>query len=155
MHRSTKREKQTHAMTFQKKTHDGLTLPAGQYYIGDLSSFLPKTLYSGLTEFGTYVAAETGDHFYITATGVSDGIFAASTKATYDVSDGNIGVCAVNLADWSAYTGAGSIHNFVSPLQITMDDGILGIQSGDWMLQIDTNTDIYAGSEDEGYDSYS
>lgn len=132
------------AMTFQKKSHD--ELPAGEYYVGDLSFFLSAAL-------GTYINAQ-GHGFYMTETACAEGEFAGSNKKTYIVDSGTIGVCAVELVG-SGGMGHGVFYRFVHPVSMTMEAGVLTLTSGGHTMTIDTTKDVYVGSDDEGYDSWS
>lgn len=140
-------QEQKRAMTFQKKSHD--ELPAGEYYVGDLSSFLSAAV-------GTYINAQ-GNGFYITKTACSAGEFTGSNKKSYIVDSGTIGVCAVEL--WGQakgqYMGEGAFYRFDQPVSMTMVDGLLSLTSGGYTMTIDTTQDVYVGSDDDGYDSWS
>jgi hypothetical protein len=137
-------QQQQHVMTFQKKSHD--ELPAGEYYVGDLSSFLPAAT-------GTYINAQ-GHGFYMTKTACAEGEFAGSNKKSYIVDSGTIGVCAVELVG-SDGMGQGVFYRFTQPVSIVMEEGVLTLSSGGHTMTIDTTQDVYVGSDDDGYDSWS
>ena len=136
---------------FQKKRHD--ELPAGEYFVGDISSFLHAGLYqqccSSSSSTGTYVD-QGGRGFYLAP--CESGVFAGSNRDTYVVDSGTIGLCAVELGE---SMGQGMIYRFDQPVALTMTRGILTLTSGRRSMTIDTTTDVYVGSDDEGYDSWS
>jgi len=141
---------QTNVVTFQKKSHD--ELPAGEYFVGDLSSFLHEHLYKQCTANGTYIGS-WGHGFYLTT--CKSGVFAGSNRETYVVDSGTIGLCSLDLGDCTKYRGNGKIYRFEQTVTIKMEDGILTLTSGRRTMTIDTNNDVYVGSDDEGYDSWS
>jgi len=140
---------QTNVVTFQKKSHD--ELPAGEYFVGDLMSFLHDALYKA-GDSGTYVS-QWGHGFYLTT--CDSGVFAGSNRDTYVVDSGTIGLCALELGDCTKYRGGGKTYRFDQPVTMKMTDGILTLTSGRHSMTIDTTKDVYVGSDDEGYDSWS
>lgn len=145
-------------LTLKKQSEN--ELPAGDYFIGELSSFLQDiVLGTWSTDFnhkqGTFAAATDGGAaggFYIADPGCNDGIFIGTNHKHYVVNDANIGIAAVELGDIRKGSGfEGTFHHFKEPLKMKMDQGIFTITSGDFSLEIDTNTDW--GDVDEGYDS--
>ena len=155
--RSSNSRKMT-VLTLQKQSEN--ELPAGDYFIGELSSFLQDAvLGSWSTEQnykqGTYTVNADGSAaggFYIADPACNDGIFIGSNHKHYVVSDANIGIASVELGDIRKGAGfEGTFHHFKEPLKMAMEHGIFKITSGNFSLEIDTTTDW--SDVDEGYDS--
>lgn len=134
-------------------------LPAGKYYIGDLSYFLNDTIMNiWTTKFknsdGLYTNdAENG--FYVTKPVDGNGIYVGSNKFSYDVDEDNFGIASIALGNIDKYTGCGTFHKFSSPVNIEYNDGVLTFKSNNSEMVIDTNNRVDISSDDEGYDSWS
>jgi hypothetical protein len=130
-------------------------LPAGDYFIGDLSNFLPtdyekiwKQRYS--SSFSAFVVADRGA-FIVTRAAMGNGSYYGSNKHTYDGS--TISIVSASLCDPELYTGNGTFHSFKEPVTMTEETGVVKFASGSWTLVIDTNESSLDPDYDDGYDS--
>jgi hypothetical protein len=133
----------THTAVLEKKTTN--VLPAGKYFIGDLSYFLPSTYWKS----GHY-AIPDGRGFI--SFRVSSGLWSAD-RTSYTAESKNFGICSYELGDKSLWTGDGTFHTFVEPVSVAVDDDSICFSSGTKGFTL-----TYMGnmpSDDEGYDSWS
>lgn len=139
------------------KTYDAV-LPAGEYFIGDLSYFLQDSVDKVWEqEFdksdGCFIT-EDGQGFAVTKPLGGNGLYTGSNDVIYDVEEDNLGIVPADFGDRSKYTGCGSFHTFTAPVSVSIsDEGLLLISSGDWHLEIDTSDCCSDYEEDDGYDS--
>ena len=130
----------------KKKTY---MLPAGKYFIGDPSYFLQPSISTNLSP-GHY-ALPDGRGFILVPS--ENGWCKGSNGEIYGVESGLIGICSFEIGDYSNFTGDGSFHTFDSEVNTELMGGlILRIRSGDYKIDIDTNSE-YCVSDDGGYDS--
>ena len=130
----------------KKKTY---TLPAGKYFVGDPSYFLQPSISNSLAA-GHY-ALPDGRGFILVSS--DNGWCRGSNGGLYGVESGLIGICSYEIGDYSNFTGDGTFHTFSSEISTElMKDGVLRIKSGDFTLDLDTNSEYYH-SDDDGYDS--
>lgn len=123
------------------------TLPAGEYYIGDLCYALDDTIYEnvfGANDYdsGLYTQTSTNRSFFVDNTAYGDGAFEGSDGKEYCVDAGIIGICNKSLMSQDGE--GGHIHDFKDPVKCVFRGGIFTFKSGKTFLRIDT-----AGEEDE------
>jgi hypothetical protein len=143
--------------TIFKKTYDAV-LPAGDYFIGDISYFLHDSL--DLVWKNTFrcgdgcFVTDEGHGFVVTKPIAGNGFYMGSNNVIYDVTEENIGVVPVAFGDSNKYTGCGTFHSFDNPVSVYISKrGLLSISSGNWILDIDTSDCGSDDSEEDGYDS--
>lgn len=140
-----------------KKTLDSI-LPPGDYYLGDVSYFLQDSLMKGVLSgaFGDgCFVDESGVGFAVVNPTAGPGLYKGSDKHSYEFEDGGFGLVPTSLGNIKKYTGSGTFHTFTEPVSFYLDDdGIITVKSGDWFLDIDTNSVESIYSDDEGYDSW-
>ena len=130
----------------KKKTY---TLPAGKYFIGDPSYFLQPSISQSLVE-GHYALPDGRGFILVSA---NNGWCKCLNGDLYGVESGLIGICSFEIGDMNNFTGDGTFHTFSSEVTTELaEDGIFRIKSGDYTIDIDTNTE-YSVSDDGGYDS--
>ena len=148
MNRTTNnRHTSVNVTTLDRKSSN--ILPAGKYFIGDLSYFLHSAL---CCKTGHY-AVPDGRGFIAIKT--YDGLWLASDDTTYSLESGRFGICSYELGDKRLWTGDGTFHTFIEPVSMTVDDDdTISFVSGTWSLTL--NHDASWDSDyDEGYDSWS
>ena len=124
-------------------------LPAGKFFIGDPTYFLQPSISKSLVE-GHYALPDGRGFILVSA---DNGWCKGSNGELYGVESGLIGICSFEIGDMNNFTGDGSFHTFNSEVTTELLGGkILRIKSGDYTIDIDTNTD-YCVSDDGGYDS--
>jgi hypothetical protein len=124
-------------------------LPAGKYFIGDVSNFLQDSVLKNISNGqNTYCS----HHFVLTKP--LCGLFTGSDDFIYDI-DERLAIIHENMGDSSKFTGCGTFHTFDDVVTVCISDDILAVQSGDWTLTIDTTKCYTLPSDDEGYDSWS
>lgn len=140
-----------------KKAHDSV-LPAGDYYVGDVSYFLQDPVLNGVLSGafsdGCFVN-EAGVGFAVVNPAAGSGLYKGSNKFLYEFDYGGFGLVPSCLGTQKKFTGCGTFHTFTEPVSFYLsDDGIITLKSGDWFLDIDTNDVESIYSDDEGYDSW-
>jgi hypothetical protein len=132
-------------VSLDKKT--SCVLPAGKYYIGDLSYFL----HSGLQgRYGHYAIPDGRGFISVRA---DKGLWSAEETVFYTVESGAFGICSYELGSRDMWTGDGTFHTFDEPVSVKVEDhgDTVVFSSGSWNLHIEyLRRDI---SDDEGYDS--
>lgn len=139
------------------KAHTYL-MPAGEYFIGDVSYFLDDTIYKSWSfnhnrKDGLYTDS-TGHTFSVFMPGRGNGAYIGSNRFNYDVDENNLGICSMNFGDAKKYTGCGTFHSFKDPILVDWSNYVVTFNSGTWSMNIDTNNNTYLDCED-GYDSWS
>jgi hypothetical protein len=132
-------------VVLDKKTTN--VLPAGKYYIGDLSYFL----HSGLQGRHGHYAIPDGRGFI--SARADNGLWSAEDTVFYTVESGFFGICSYELGSRAQWTGDGTFHTFDAPVSMKVhnDGDAVVFSSGTWNLRIEyLRRDI---SDDEGYDS--
>ena len=129
-------------------------LPAGSYYIGDISNFLQTDIYDN---FWVKKHDKTSGHFVIdnqhfAVLYCGNGSYLGSNKHIYD--GNNIGIVAADIGDKDLYTGNGTFHTFTEPVKMVENCGIVAFVSGSTYLLIDTQESLDTNEYDDGYDSW-
>jgi hypothetical protein len=123
-----------------------VTLPPGEYYIGDLCYALDDTIYENVFgsndyESGLYTQTSTNRSFFVDNTAYGDGAYEGSDGKEYCVDAGIIGICNKSLMCQDG--GGGHIHKFSDPVKCDFYRGVFTFNSGKKFLRINT-----AGEED-------
>lgn len=122
------------------------TLPAGDYYIGDLCYVLGTDVYhnifggSGYSS-GIYKEKNTNRIFAVASTAYGDGEYKGSDGNKFAVDAGIIGICSKDLM--AKDDGGGHMYSFNYPVEIRFSGGRFSFESRHKDLVIDTS----------GYDS--
>ena len=134
----------TQTASLDKKTTN--VLPAGKYFIGDLSYFLPSAYWKS----GHYAIPDGRGFISFRA---SSGLWSSDRRISYTAESKYFGICSYELGDKSLWTGDGTFHTFVEPVSVAVGDECVTFSSGTQDLTL-----TYEGgmpSDDEGYDSWS
>lgn len=116
------------------------TLPAGNYYIGDLCHVLDDKIYRGVWEKNNFKSDKykVGNGvFVVDSTDSGDGTYKGSNEFMYIVDAGNIGIVSQNLISMD-YKNSGSFHTFTSKVSFISIKGLFIIESGSEEIIIDT-----------------
>ena len=125
--------------TFAEKTK--VTLPAGDYYIGDLCYVLGDKVYDGVFggfdyDSGLYTETKSGLSFLVASTAYGDGLYVSNDGKEFGVDAGIIGICPVALM--AKDDGGGHIYEFKKPVDCKFRGGIFTFESGYQYIRINT-----------------
>ena len=130
--------------TFVQSDRITTTLPAGEYYIGDLCYVLGDNVYDNIFggtgyESGTYEEKGTGRVFVVNSTAYGDGMYPGSDGNEFAVDAGIIGICSKSLM--AKDDGGGHMYTFDSPVRCKFRGGRFFFESGYKHLVVDTTGD--------------
>lgn len=128
------------------------TLPAGDYYIGDLCYVLGDDIYDNIFggfgyESGVYTEKATGRSFVVDGTAYGDGVYPSSDGKKFMVDAGIIGICPTSLM--AKNDGGGHIYKFKDEVKCHFANGRYIFNSGPSQLVIDTTGDDDAEEYDD------
>jgi hypothetical protein len=126
------------------------TIPAGDYYIGDLCYVLSEDIYHKVFggdnrdyESGLYTGPNN-QFFLVDNTAYGDGLYTGSDGKEFGVDAGIIGICPVSLM--AKDDGGGHIYKFNKPVRCVFKNGVFRFEYGYNQLVIDT-----AGYDEDAY----
>ncbi len=130
--------------TFIKSNKINTTLPAGEYYIGDLCYVLGDNVYDNIFggtgyEMGIYTEKATGRTFLVGSTAYGDGEYPGSDGKKFAVDAGIIGICPKSLM--AKDDGGGHMYTFREPVRCEFRGGRFFFESGYKHLVVDTSGD--------------
>ncbi len=130
--------------TFVQSDRITTTLPAGEYYIGDLCYVLGDNVYDNIFggtgyESGIYEEKGTGRIFVVDSTAYGDGMYPGSDGNEFAVDAGIIGICSKSLM--AKDDGGGHMYTFDAPVRCKFRDGRFFFSWGFKSLVIDTTGD--------------
>lgn len=131
------------------------TVPAGEYYVGDLCYALPKDIYHDVFggegyKSGLYTCTD-GNFFMLNGT-AGDGFYRDDSGRQYDVDAGIIGICPKSLVDFkNAAVRGGHFHIFKEPMDVDFSrTGVFRFRSQKYQCT-HLLIDIFEGDTDDQY----
>jgi hypothetical protein len=127
--------------SYEYSTNTNVTLPAGRYYIGDLSYAMKNSVYHGVFGSTGYSSGhyKTKDgEFLLNRTAWGDGCYTASDGYEYGVDAAIIGIASMDVCNPEKDMYGGTLHTFTEPVKCTFNNGRFEFSSGYWFLEIDT-----------------
>lgn len=117
------------------------TLPAGRYYIGDITYVLKDSVCNDIFGDTNY---EPGHYkmkdgeFLVNRTAYGDGSYPGSNNYQYGVDAGVIGITNINLCIDEKKIYGGTLHTFTEPVACSFTQGMFRFSSGNCFIEIDT-----------------
>jgi hypothetical protein len=142
---ASKKEKTLSKWTVKKLSNFSYTLPAGDYFIGDLCYVLSDKIYHkvfGGTGYssGIYEENKTGLTFLVANTAYGDGYFSSSDGREFAVDAGIIGICPYSLM--AKNDGGGHVYTFETSVTCDFNGGCFSFSWGEYAsFVIDTTGD--------------
>ncbi len=139
-------------VTWTYKAITKKTIPAGNYYVGDLCYALKDEIYEkvfGIEEYRNgYYENSKGGFFMVASTAWGDGCYKGTDKREYCVDAGIIGIASLDICRNEADWDGGHKHTFKKPVDLTFSKGIFDFYAGSKHFVIDT-----VGNDEEEYHS--
>jgi len=118
------------------------SLPAGSYYIGDICYALDDEMYDnvfGGTGYSSGLYTSALGQFLVSNTYAGDGTYTGSDDVEYGVDAGVIGIVSQHLIEGEPH--GGKLYDFLTGVDVTMEDGVFTFESDDFHLEINTRDD--------------
>ena len=117
------------------------TLPAGRYYIGDITYVLKDSVSNyifGDTNYEPGHYKMKNCEFMVGRTAYGDGSYLGSNDFAYGVDAAIIGIASMDVCMPEDMVYGGTLHTFTEPVECVFRSGLFTFRSGRWCLEIDT-----------------
>ena len=123
-------------------------LPAGKYYVGDVCHSIRQTdVYYEISCLDGLYESKDG-LFVIMATAKGNGIYVSSDQNDFVVTSGTIGIISESLLDADMELSGGVMYDFPTGLTVTMEDGVLLVDSEEQCFKLSTQKRYKLSGED-------